>query len=99
MLLFGWGLLPLQGVLYAIFSGPYIPYALLICQVLNGFSGAVFGVMMTVVANDLTRGTSRFNLTLGALGVAISVGASLSTFFAGSSPTRSGVNWPTSRSP
>ena len=83
MLLFGWGLLPLQGVLYAIFSGPYIPYALLICQVLNGFSGAVFGVMMTVVANDLTRGTSRFNLTLGALGVAISVGASLSTFFAG----------------
>jgi len=83
LLLFGWGLLPLQGVLYAIFSGPYIPYALLICQVLNGFSGAVFGVMMTVVANDLTRGTGRFNLTLGALGVAISVGASLSTFFAG----------------
>jgi MFS family permease len=83
MLLFGWGLLPLQGVLYAIFSGPYIPYALLICQVLNGFSGAVFGVMMTVVANDLTRGTGRFNLTLGALGVAISIGASLSTFFAG----------------
>jgi len=80
MLLFGWGLLPLQGVLYATLSGPYV---LLICQVLNGFSGAVFGVMMTVVANDLTRGTGRFNLTLGALGVAISVGASLSTFFAG----------------
>jgi hypothetical protein len=54
-----------------------------ICQVLNGFSGAVFGVMMTVVANDLTRGTGRFNLPLGALGVAISVGASLSTSFAG----------------
>jgi hypothetical protein len=39
--------------------------------------------MMTVVANDLTRGTGRFNLTLGALGVAISVGASISTLFAG----------------
>jgi MFS family permease len=80
ILLFGWGLLPLQGVLYATLSGPYV---LLICQVLNGFSGAVFGVMMTVVANDLTRGTGRFTLTLGALGVAISVGASLSTSLAG----------------
>jgi MFS family permease len=80
MLLFGWGLVPLQGVLYATLSGPY---ALVICLVLNAFSGAVFGVMMTVVAHDLARGTGRFNLTLGALGVAISVGASLSTSFAG----------------
>jgi len=63
LLLFGWALSPLQGVLFATLSGPY---ALVICQVLNGFSGAVFGVMMTVVANDLTRGTRRFNLTLGA---------------------------------
>jgi hypothetical protein len=39
--------------------------------------------MMTLVAADLTRGTGRFNLTLGALGVAISIGASLSTLFAG----------------
>jgi TctA family transporter len=43
-------------------------YALLICQVLNGFSSAVFGVVMTVVAADLSRGTRRFNLTLGVLG-------------------------------
>jgi MFS family permease len=80
LLLFGWALAPLQGLLFATLSGPY---ALVTCQVLNGFSGAVFGVMMTVVANDLTRGTGRFNLTLGALGVAISIGASLSTSFAG----------------
>ena len=46
-------------------------------------SGAIFGVTMTVVAADLTRRTGCFNLTLGALGVAISVGASLSTFFTG----------------
>jgi MFS family permease len=80
LLLFGWALSPLQGLLFATLSGPY---ALVTCQVLNGFSGAVFGVMMTVVASDLTRGTGRFNLTLGALGVAISIGASLSTSFAG----------------
>ena len=59
------------------------PFTLLICQGLNGISGAVFGVMMTLVAADLTRGTGRFNLTLGILGVAIAIGASLSTAFAG----------------
>jgi predicted MFS family arabinose efflux permease len=80
MLLLGWGLLPPQAVLYATLPGPY---TLLICQGLNGISGAVFGVMMTLVAADLTRGTGRFNLTLGMLGVAISIGASLSTAFAG----------------
>jgi MFS family permease len=80
ILLFGWGLVPLQGVLYA--ARPE-PHALVICQTLNGFSSAVFGVMMAVVAADLTQGTGRFNLTLGALGAAVSVGASISTFFAG----------------
>jgi predicted MFS family arabinose efflux permease len=80
MLLFGWGLLPLQGLLYATLPGPA---ALAISQALSGASGAAFGVMMTLVAADITRGTGRFNLTLGALGVAISVGASLSTSFAG----------------
>jgi MFS family permease len=80
MLLLGWGLLPLQGLLYATLPGPI---ALPLSQVLAGASGAAFGVMMTLVAADITRGTGRFNLTLGALGVAISIGASLSTSFAG----------------
>jgi hypothetical protein len=38
---------------------------------------------MTVVAADLTRRTGCFNLTLGALGIAIAIGASLSTFITG----------------
>jgi MFS family permease len=80
LLLFGWELVPAQGIFFAMLP---VPYALVICQVLNGFSSAVFGVMIAVVADDLTRGTGRFNLTLGALGMAIAVGASLSTFFTG----------------
>ena len=80
MLILGWGLLPLQGLVYATLPGPV---ALTISQALSGASGAAFGVMMTLVAADITRGTGRFNLTLGVLGVAISVGASLSTSFAG----------------
>ena len=80
LLLFGWGLVPLQAVLYA---GLPFAYALVICQILNGFSSAVFGVMMSVVVADLMAGTGRFNLTLGALGAVIAAGASLSTFFGG----------------
>ncbi len=66
--------------LYAALPGPF---ALVVCNLLNAVSGAIFGVTMTVVAADLIRRTGCFNLTLGALGVAMSVGASLSTFFAG----------------
>jgi MFS family permease len=80
MLLVGWGLVPLQGLVYAALADPY---ALVLCQLLNAVSGAIFGVMMAVVAADLTRRTGWFNLTLGVLGVAISIGASLSTFFTG----------------
>jgi MFS family permease len=80
LLLVGWGLLPLQALLYAVLLGPY---ALVVCNPLNAVSGAIFGVTMTVIAADITRRTGCFNLTLGALGVAISIGASLSTFFTG----------------
>jgi predicted MFS family arabinose efflux permease len=70
----------LQGLLYATLPAPI---ALTLGQALSGASGAAFGVMMTLVAADLTRGTGRFNLTLGLLGVAVSLGASLSTSLAG----------------
>jgi MFS family permease len=80
LLLVGWGLLPLQAFLYA--TLPF-PYALVVCNLLNAVSAAIFGVMMTVVVADITHKTACFNLTLGALGVAVSIGASLSTFFTG----------------
>jgi hypothetical protein len=54
LLVIGWGLLPLQGFLYAALPGPY---ALVLCNLLNAVSGAIFGVTMTVVAADLTRRT------------------------------------------
>ena len=54
LLLVGWGLLPLQGLLVATLPGPFAP---VLCHLLNAVSGAIFGVMMTVVAADLTRRT------------------------------------------
>jgi MFS family permease len=80
LMLIGWALIPVQGFAYAVLPGPF---ALVFGNLLNAFSAAIFGVTMTVVAADLTRRTGGFNLVLGALGVAISIGASLSTFCTG----------------
>ena len=89
LMLVGWALIPLQGLVYATLLPS--PLALVFGNLLNAFSGAIFGVTMTVVAADLSRKTGGFNLTLGALGVAIAVGASLSTFFTGVSVAIIGV--------
>ena len=88
LLLVGWGLIPLQALLYATLPDVV---ALVFGSLLNAFSAAIFGVAMTVVAADLTRQTGCFNLTLGALGVAVSLGASLSTFCTGISATLFGI--------
>lgn len=44
----------------------------------------VFGVVSVLVIADLTRGTGRFNLTLGAITTAAGIGAALSQAIAGS---------------
>jgi MFS family permease len=88
LLLVGWGLIPLQALLYATLPDAI---ALVFGNLLNAFSAAIFGVTMTVVAADLTRQTGGFNLTLGLLGVAISAGASLSTFCTGISAALFGL--------
>jgi MFS family permease len=80
LLLVGWGLIPLQALLYATLPDVF---SVVSGNLLNALSAAIFGVVMTVVAADLTRRTGGFNLTLGALGVAVSIGASLSTFCTG----------------
>ena len=76
----GFGALVVRGVLFALVSDPY---ALVGVQVLDGISAAVLGVMLPLVAADLSRGTGHFNLTLGILGAAMAIGAALSTTLAG----------------
>jgi MFS family permease len=80
MLLLGWLALPVRGVLLAVLPGPYL---LIGAQAVSGISAAVFGVMLPLVAADLTRGTSHFNLCLGVLGLAVCAGAAISTGLAG----------------
>lgn len=53
-------------------------------QVLDGVGAGIFGVVSVLVIADLTRGTGRFNLTLGAITTAVGIGAALSQVIAGS---------------
>jgi MFS family permease len=80
LLLFGFAALPVRGALFAIVQDPYV---LVVVQLLDGVSAAVFGVMVPLVVADVTRGTGHYNLALGVVGTAIGIGASLSTTLAG----------------
>ena len=80
LLILGFAVLPIRGVLFAVVQDPNV---LVIAQLLDGISGAVFGVLVPLVVADVTRGTGHFNLALGMGGTAIGIGASLSTTLAG----------------
>jgi MFS family permease len=80
VLLLGFAALPLRGLLVAILPGVA---PLLAVQSLDGISGAVFGVMIPLLAADLTRRHGGLNVTMAAMSLAIGLGATASTSFAG----------------
>jgi predicted MFS family arabinose efflux permease len=81
LLLIGFGVLPVRAVLYTI---THQTVALIAIQILDGVGAGIFGVVSVLVIADLTRGTGRFNLTLGAISTAVGIGAALSQVIAGS---------------
>jgi MFS family permease len=89
LLLIAFGVLPLRGVLYTLTNAAP---ALIAIQVLDGIGAAIFGVVSVLVIADLTRGTGRFNLTLGAVTTAVGIGAALSQSIAGSIVHRFGYH-------
>lgn len=80
LLLLGWGALPLRGLLLAVLPGSW---PLVAGQAVSGISAAVFGVLLPLLAADLTLGSSHFNLCMGILGLAIYLGAGASTSLSG----------------
>ena len=80
VLLIGFVALPVRGLLLAATSNPYLIIAV---QALDGISSAVFGVMLPLIAADISRSTGRFNLCMGLLGLGIGIGATLSTTVGG----------------
>jgi predicted MFS family arabinose efflux permease len=80
LLLIAFGVLPIRGILYTLTSNTELLVAI---QVLDGIGAGIFGVVSVLVIADLTRGTGRFNLTLGAITTSVGIGASLSQVIAG----------------
>jgi MFS family permease len=80
--------------------------SLVAIQILDGIAAAIFGVVSVLVIADLTKGTGRFNLTLGAVTTAVGIGAALSQSIAGGIVRRFGylpdfcfsLPWPRQRS-
>jgi MFS family permease len=80
VLLLGFAVVPVRAVLLALTREPLL---ILPIQLLDGIAAACLGVMVPLVISDITRGSGRFSLSLGAVGLAIGVGATLSTAVAG----------------
>ncbi|MHA3737747.1 MFS transporter [Pseudomonas sp. Eth.TT006] len=80
LLLAGFLILPLRGVLYTLSDDPYWLVAV---QLLDGIGAGVFGALFPVVVKDLTQGTGHFNISLGALSTVFGLGAALSSSVAG----------------
>jgi len=80
LMLIAFGVLPIRAVLYTL-TGNTV--ALVAIQILDGVGAGIFGVVSVLVIADLTRDSGRFNITLGAIGTAVGIGAALSQTIAG----------------
>lgn len=67
----------------AVFAISNEPAAIVAVQLLDGISAATLGVLVPLVVADTTRGTGHFNFAQGVVGVAVGIGAALSTTIAG----------------
>ena len=87
MLLIGFAVMPLRAVLFATDGSAATT---VVYQMLDGISAAVLGVMIPLVVADITRGSGRFNLAIGIVGLASGAGGALSTAVAGALSDRIG---------
>jgi MFS family permease len=80
LLLLGFGILPIRGVLYTLtHAAPF----LIAIQVFDGVANAIFGIVSILVIKDRTQGTGRFNIAAGSLATMVGIGAGLSNTIGG----------------
>jgi MFS family permease len=87
VLLLGFCTLPIRGGLFAVASDPAF---ILLIQILDGLAAACLGVLVPLITSDLAGRSGHFNLALGSIGLAIGIGATVSTSLAGSIADRWG---------
>jgi MFS family permease len=80
LLLVGFGVLPIRGVLYTL---AHAVGALIAIQMLDGVANAIFGIVSILVVKDRTQGTGRFNVAAGSLATMVGIGAAVSTTIGG----------------
>jgi hypothetical protein len=80
LLMIGFGVLPIRGVLYTL---THATGALIGIQLLDGIANSIFVIVSILVIKDLTEGTGRFNLASGALATTAGMGAALSNAMGG----------------
>jgi MFS family permease len=76
----GFAVLMARGFLYTLSDNSYWLVAV---QILDGVGAGIFGALFPLVVEDLTHGTGRFNVSLGAVTTAWGAGAALSNILAG----------------
>ncbi len=87
LLLLGFGAEPVRGMLFGLVAAP-VPVVLI--QSIDGISAAVIGVLLPLIAADIARERGHFNLIMGAIGLAVGLGATVSTAAAGAIASRIG---------
>jgi MFS family permease len=80
VLLAGLAAVSVRALLFATSPGAV---AMAVFQALDGVSAAVFGLMLPLIAADLTQRTGYLNLAIGSFGLAAGLGATFSTIMAG----------------
>ena len=80
LLLIAFAALAVRGLLFAVVHDPYL---LVVVQLFDGITAAVFAVMVPLIVADVAFGSGHFNLAQGIVGTATGIGASLSTLLAG----------------
>lgn len=80
ILLFGFAVLPIRGMLYTMTQ---VPVLLIVIQILDGVANCISVVVSILVIKDRTEGTGRFNITADAMATVHGVGAALSAALGG----------------
>jgi MFS family permease len=87
VLLLGFCTLPVRGCLFAATGDPILVVPI---QILDGIAAACLGVLVPLVTSDVAGRSGHFNLALGFIGLAIGIGATISTGLAGAVADRWG---------
>jgi predicted MFS family arabinose efflux permease len=72
--------LPIRGLLFALAANTT---SIIVIQALDGVGAGLQGVLFPIMVADLTRGSGRYNVALGAATMIQGIGAALSTTLAG----------------